>query len=150
MEGNALDDLVAVADATSGYHEQGAEGLLGEVPVLASAPTPDIARTEQALGDDPRILNPLAGQAGVERNGHVQPAPDPRQPSAPGEVTEELASLLLRDAEDPGGFGYVKGAVSAPVQLLQVGAVPLADPSAGVQVRSNLHSVKCTTLKIYR
>ncbi|HWD07594.1 MAG TPA: hypothetical protein VHA57_00730, partial [Actinomycetota bacterium] len=59
----------------------------------------------------------------------VQPPPYPRQPTPPGQVAEKLSGLVLGEPEDPGGFGYVKGTVTATVQLFQVGPVMLADPS---------------------
>ncbi len=148
VEGNALNDLVAVADAPSGDHEQSAKCLLSEGPVTTGTPSSDVARAEEPSCYDPWILNPRARLAGIKGNSHVQPTPHAGQPPTPGQVAEELACFLVRDAEDPGGFAHVKSSLSAAVQLLQKGTISLGDPSTKLWMRSKLHLGKYTALLI--
>jgi hypothetical protein len=118
VEGNALNFLVASADTASSDYEQGAEHLLCEAPVPASAPAADIARAEEAVCDDPGVLRPLARAASIEGDRHVEAATDPGEPSSPGQVAQELAGILLIDAQNLGCFAHVEGAMGATVQLL--------------------------------
>ena len=123
MVRHPLHLLIQVSHLPGRHDEDRAEDLFGEIPVLACRPAPDVTRTEASLGDHPRVFDPLAGPTGVEGDGDVEATTNTREPAAPGEVSEELASAVRGEAENRGSAFDIERAGHLAMELLEEGAV---------------------------
>ena len=108
------------------------EDLLGQAPVLACRPSPDVVVGAKELRcNDPWILPPLIRMDGIKRYGCIETSADANQPSPLGEIGEE--PLRSRDRKRKYGCSLLdrKRSRDAPNQRRKEMPIPCRDASWG-------------------
>ena len=108
------------------------EDLLGQAPVLACRPSPDVVVGAKELRcNDPWIHPPLIRMGGIKRHGCIETSADTNQPSPLGEIGEE--PLRSRDRKRKCGCSLLdrKRSRDAPNQRRKEMPIPCRDASWG-------------------
>ena len=103
--------------------------LLGQVPMLARRPPPNvIVRAEELRRDDPRVFPPRARVDGVKVYRCVETTADTHQPSSLGQICKETVRARHTEGEGSGGLPDGERPRGAPVQRSEESSVPLRNP----------------------
>ena len=91
--------LTPFAHRLRGHHQDRAKDLLGEVPVLRSAPAADVGPRVQGRDQYPRVNKDSVALERLQLRSSVRPGSDAPQPTLAGPAREQFRGLRAPDRE---------------------------------------------------